>query len=107
MVLQSHGSSEVSPKLLAGSKVPQLYEGEVPTMKECRIWDYDDDEMVLKGVVSIANNGWKSQIWIEDKNSKVAFPMGNTFKEWGQAEMGCRAWEAANLGACSVHLCIY
>lgn len=58
---QSHGSSELSTKHSAGNKVPQLCEGEVPTIKECRIWEHDDDEMVLKKVVSIAAIGWKSR----------------------------------------------
>lgn len=41
---------------------------------------------------------------MEDKNSKAGFPMGNTFKELGQAEVGWGTREAGNLGACSVHL---
>lgn len=58
----------------------------------------------LKGLYQQHPLDEKPGVWMEDKNSKAAFAVGNIFKELGQAEVGCRAREAGSLRTCSVHL---
>lgn len=54
----------------------------------CRIWEYDEEEMVLKGVVSIAANGWKNRSLDGRKEQKSWISCGKYLQRLGAGRGG-------------------